>query len=175
VLRLPQLDGGDLGFIVLIRLAMPRRSSTDNIVPLKTAKKRPDPPDRMTAAESRIWRAFVDDAPGGWFGPAAQVLLRQVVTTVVAADRHARRLRQMAAEGAPLETELMVQKAHRDATKAMIVGMTSLRLTPRSRVDIGVARHAFAVAPAPGLKPWDIEASGEIEDAPEGSDAGPAA
>jgi hypothetical protein len=147
-------------------MAMPRKPASDNIVPLRTARKRPSPPDRMTASESSIWRALVDAAPGQWFDPAAQVLLRQVVAQVTAADRHVRRLRQRAVKGAPLEAVLAVEKAHRDAMKAVITGMTALRVTPRSHVELRAARSAFAHAPSPGLKPRDIEAEAEeVEEA----------
>jgi hypothetical protein len=153
---------------------MPRRSSTDNIVPIAGAKTRPEPPDRMTRAEGEIWRAMVDSSPQRWFDPAAQVLLRQVVAQVTAADRHVRRLRQMAAKGAAIEAVLAVEKAHRDCMKAVVVGMTSLRVTPRSRVELKVAGRAFASAPLPGLKPWDIEAEAEEIEAG-GPDADPPA
>jgi hypothetical protein len=139
---------------------MPRKSGSDNIIPLP-GKGRPSPSDKMTAEEQRIWRAFTDSTPQRWFDPAAQVLLRQVVAQVTAADRHARRLRQMAAKGAPLEAVLAVEKAHRDCMKAVVVGMTSLRVTPRSHVELRAARSAFANASSPGLKPWDIEAEAE--------------
>jgi hypothetical protein len=124
----------------------------------------------MTRTEQDIWRAFVDDSPQRWFGPAAQVLLRQVVAQVTAADRHVRRLRQMAAKGAPVEAVLAIEKAHRDCMKAVILGMTSLRVTPRSHVELRAARSAFGGAPMPGLKPWEIEASSEEFSEPEDAD-----
>jgi hypothetical protein len=129
----------------------------------------------MTAEEQRIWRAFTDSSPQRWFDPAAQVLLRQVVAQVTAADRHVRRLRQMAVKGAPVEAVLAIEKAHRDAMKAVIAGMTSLRVTPRSHVELRAARSAFAHAPSPGLKPWDIEADAEdVVETRKAEDADPA-
>jgi hypothetical protein len=107
---------------------MPRKSSSDNIVRLPG--RRPPPPDKLTASEQRIWKALVDSAPGGFYNEAAQLLLRHVVAQVGIADRHAQRLRQLAASGGPLEMEIVIEKAHRDAVKGMIVGMTALRATP---------------------------------------------
>jgi hypothetical protein len=110
----------------------------------------------MTQAEQKSWRAIVDASPDGFLDGAAQLLLRQVVAEIAVADRHAERLRRMAAsrQGVALEDELAIGRAHRDVVKSIIAGMTALRATPRSRVRPRDAARQFDRSPS-GPRPWD--------------------
>ena len=149
---------------------MPRRSSEDlNIVRLP-GKGRPEPPSKLTQAESRAWRAIVDSSPDRWLDPAGQLILRRVVAEIAVAERHEERLRRIAETGGDLEAELEVSRAHRDTTKSIVAGLTSLRATPRSRMESRNARDAFARAPS-GRRPWDIEAQATEADEADNGDA----
>jgi hypothetical protein len=136
---------------------MPRRSSEDLNIFRLPGKGRPEPPSKLTQAESRAWRAIVDSSPDRWLDPAGQLILRRVVAEIAVAERHEERLRRIAEAGGDLEAELEVARAHRDTTKSIVAGLTSLRATPRSRMESRNARDAFARAPS-GRRPWDIEA-----------------
>jgi hypothetical protein len=142
---------------VISFLPMPRRSRTDlNVVPLP-GRGRPEPPKDLTSAEQRVWRNIVDSSPDRWFDPAGQELLGLVVTQVVAAKEHAGRFRRIRSQGGPIEDELMILKAHRDATKIVIAGMAALRVSPQSRTRPGQAATAHAAGPG-GPKPWNWRA-----------------
>jgi hypothetical protein len=123
---------------------------------LLPGRGRPEPPPKLNETEQRAWRAIVDASPDGFLDGAAQLLLRQVVAEIAVADRHAERLRRMAAsrEGVALEDELAIGRAHRDVVKSIIAGMTALRATPRSKVRPRDAGRAFDRAPS-GPRPWD--------------------
>jgi hypothetical protein len=136
---------------------MPRRSSADlNIVRLP-GRGRPAPPRSLSQTEQQTWRAIVDSSPGGFLDGAAQVVLRRVITQVSIAERHEERLRRIAESGGDLESELEIAGAHREASKAIISGLTALRATPRSRMESRDARNTFKHSPR-GRRPWDIEA-----------------
>jgi hypothetical protein len=150
---------------------MPRRSRTDlHVVPLP-GRGRPESPKDLTAAEQRVWRNLVDSSPDRWFDRAGQERLGLVVTQVVAAKEHAERLPRIRATSASFEDELLVLKAHRDATKIVMAGMAALRVSPQSRTRPGQAATAHASGPG-GPKPsnWRAEivapgSSGTIGDA----------
>jgi hypothetical protein len=141
---------------------MPRKPPDHlNLVPLP-GRGRPEPPKDLTQIEQRVWRNLVDSSPDRWFDPAGQELLGLILTQIVAAKEHASRLRRIRASRAPIEDELMILKAHRDATKLAIAGMQALRVTPQSRTRPGQAATAHAAGPG-SPKPWDWRA--EITDA----------
>ena len=136
---------------------MSRKPPTDTDGPklvVLPGRGRPEPPEKLTQAEQKAWRAVVDASPDGFLDGAAQLVLKHVVTQLSVADRHAERLRRMVTTGGELEDELEVAKAHREAMKAVIAGMTTLRVTPRSRIRIRTAGNAFAASPS-GRRPWD--------------------
>jgi hypothetical protein len=142
---------------------MPRKPPEHlNLVPLP-GRGRPEPPKDLTQVEQRVWRNIVDSSPDRWIDPAGQELLGLVVTQIVAAKEHAGRLRRIRSQGAPIEDELMILKAHRDCAKLVIAGMQALRVTPQSRTRPGAAATAHAAGPG-ALKPWDWRA--EIADPP---------
>lgn len=136
---------------------MPRKPPSDGDTPrlvLLPGKGRPGPPPKMSASEQAAWRAIVDASPERYLDGASQLLLRQVVTQITVADRHAERLRRMTQHPADLEAEIVVAKAHRDALRAITAGMTALRATPRARQASRDAGRVFDRSPA-GPRPWD--------------------
>jgi hypothetical protein len=136
---------------------MPRRSSEDVNVVRLPGRGRPEPPAKLTQAESRAWRTIVDSSPDGFIDGAGQLLLKRIVAQIAVAERHEERLRRIAEAGGDLEDELEVSRAHCDVAKSIIVGLTALRATPRARMESRNARDAYARAPS-GRRPWDIEA-----------------
>jgi hypothetical protein len=151
---------------------MPRKSKTDYLKVVSLRGPRPEPPSSLDAAEARSWWAIVDATPNGFLDSAAQLLLREVVAQVAVADRHAERLRGLAAQPADhFETEREVAKAHRDAMAAIIAGMTTLRATPRSRLRPRDAGRTFdRELPAGHRRPWEARApliEGEAADGDE--------
>jgi hypothetical protein len=76
---------------------MPRKSKADHLKVVSLRGPRPEPPSSLDAAVARSWWAVVDAAPDGFLDGAAQLILRQVVAQVAVADRHAERLRALAA------------------------------------------------------------------------------
>jgi hypothetical protein len=136
---------------------MPRKSRDHlTLVPLP-GRGRPEPPKDLTAIEQRVWRNIVDSSADRWIDPAGQELLGLVVTQIVAAKEHAGRLRRIRSQGAPIEDELMILKAHRDCAKLVIAGMQALRVTPQSRTRPGAAATAHAAGPG-APKPWNWRA-----------------
>lgn len=131
---------------------MPRKSSGDNVIPL-LGKERPKPPPKLTAFEQQVWRSVVD-SPGGFLDGAGQLVLHGVVAQAGVLSRHAERLRRIASIGGGFEDEDEVAKAHRDAFRAIVNGLTALRATPRARMEARAARNAFEAAPS-GPRPWD--------------------
>ena len=139
---------------------MPRKSKADHLKVVSLRGPRPEPPSSLDAAEARSWWAIVDAAPDGFLDGAAQLILRQVVAQVAVADRHADRLRALAALPEDhFETELAVARAHRETLAAVIQGMTTLRATPRSRVRPRDAGRTFdRLPPAGARRPWETRA-----------------
>jgi hypothetical protein len=148
---------------------MPRRSSADLSVIRLPGKGRPEPSPKLSQAEQRDWRAIVDSTPDRWLDPAGQLIFQRLVTQIGVTERHEQRLRQIAEAGGPLEAELEVARAHRDASKAVVAMMTALRATPRARTRPRGAESAFARAPS-GQRPWDIEAQATVTGASETED-----
>ena len=139
-----------------------------DIVPLP-GRRRPDPPGHLDAVEQRAWRAIVDASPDQWIDGAGQQILRRVVSQLSVCERIETRLRRLGQSDAELELELALAKAHREAMKASIYGMTALRATPRSRMASRNARTAFEASPR-GRRPWEIRA--RVVSDPRGDDDG---
>jgi hypothetical protein len=139
---------------------MPRKSRADHLKVVSLGRPRPEPPKALDEAEVRSWRAIVDAAPDGFLDSAAQLILRQVVAQVAVADRHAERLRALAALPEDhFETEVTIARAHRETVAAIIQGMTTLRATPRSRVRPRDAGRTFDRLPPAGAgRPWESRA-----------------
>ena len=51
-----------------------RRSATAITVVPDARMRRPDPPDRLTAAEKAIWREITEKVRGNWFYSSEQLL-----------------------------------------------------------------------------------------------------
>jgi hypothetical protein len=139
---------------------MPRKANADHLKVVSLGPPRLEPPEALDAAEARIWRSVVDAAPGGFLDSDAQLILRQVVCQIAVADRHAERLRALAAQPEDrIEAELVLVEAHRKAMAAVITGMTTLRATPRSRIRPRDAGRTLERLPAAGAtRPWETRA-----------------
>jgi hypothetical protein len=145
---------------------MPRRSAPDlTIVPLIPGKGRPEPPKDLEPAEARAWNDIIDAMPSQWVDTAGQVVLRRVAAQVAAAERLEDRLRKLAAnddDPEALEAEKVVAAMHRETSKAIVVGLTALRATPRSRLSTrDGGRRAERRLNA--FRPWEIVAK-KVED-----------
>jgi hypothetical protein len=139
---------------------MPRRSAADlSIVPLLPGKGRPEPPKALDQIEARAWNDVTDALPDRWLDPAGQLVLRRTVTQVAIAERLESRLRRLALmdfDPEALEAAKAVAAMHRETAQAVILGLTALRATPRSRMAAREGRSRFERAGA--LRPWNIVA-----------------
>lgn len=139
---------------------MPRRSSADlSIVPLIPGKGRPEPPRALDPIEARAFRDVVDAMPGQWLDAAASLILRRTVTQIAIAERIEARLRRLARledEPEALAAEAALAVHHREAARAVILGLTALRATPRSRMAPreGLSRFERGAS----SRPWEIVA-----------------
>ena len=98
--------------------------------------------------------------PDRWLDPAGQLVLRRTVTQVAIAERLEERLRRLARwTTIPrlLEAEKAVAAMHRETAKAVLLGLTALRATPRSRMAPREGRNRFERG-AGALRPWNIVA-----------------
>jgi hypothetical protein len=140
---------------------MPRRPPPDlTIVPLVPGKGRPEAPKTLDPVEARAWNDTIDALPGQWVDPAGQLLLRRVAAQAAIAERletRLRRLGEMADTAETLEAEKVMATMHRDALKAMVVGLDALRATPKARMAARESRSRFEGA-AMRSRPWDITA-----------------
>jgi hypothetical protein len=142
---------------------MPRRSSSDDdmtVVSLLPGKGRPEPPAGLDTAETRAWRDVIDSLPAQWLDPAGQAILRGVVAEIALCDRLAERLRQFA--DAPVDEETLAAEKqiavmHRDALRAVSLGLGTLRATPQSRMLSREGRNRFERG-ASRSRPWEIVA-----------------
>jgi hypothetical protein len=140
---------------------MPRRSAADlSIVPLVPGNGRPEPPKALDQAEARAWNDVVDALPDRFLDPAGQLVLRRTVTQVAIAERLEDRLRRLALmddDLEVLEAEARIAAMHRETAKAVILGLTALRATPRSRMAARESRSRFERS-AGSFRPWNIVA-----------------
>jgi hypothetical protein len=148
---------------------MPRRSAADlSIVPLLPGKGRPEPPKALDQIEARAWNDAIDALPDRWLDPAEQLVLRRTVTQVAIAERLEGRLRRLALmedDSEALEAEKAVAAMHRETAKAVILGLSTLRATPRSRMAARESRSRFERG-AGGVRPWNIVAKKSDGQAP---------
>jgi hypothetical protein len=137
---------------------MSRPSKADLRVVSLPGRGRPEPPEQLDDAETRAWQAIVDASPDGFLDGAGQLILRQVVTQVALGERHARHLRKMAEAGVDdVEAEITIGRAHAEAMKNTVHGMTALRATPKSRMRSRDSARAFDRSPS-GRRPWEVRA-----------------
>jgi hypothetical protein len=140
---------------------MPRRSDADlSIVPMLPGKGRPAPPKELDQIEAHAWNDVVDALPAQWFDAAAQIVLRRLVSQIAIAERLEARLRRLAMmldDPEALEAEQALARAHREAGKAVVHGLTALRATPRSRMAARESRSRFERG-AGVFRPWEIVA-----------------
>ena len=140
---------------------MPRRSAADlSIVPMLPGKGRPEPPKALDQIEARAWNDVIDGLPDRLIDPAGQLVLRRTVTQIAIAERLEDRLRRLALlddDPKALEAEKAVAAMHRETAKAVILGLTALRATPRSRMAAREGRSRFERG-AGALRPWNIVA-----------------
>jgi hypothetical protein len=140
---------------------MPRRSAADlSIVPLVPGKGRPEPPKALDQTEARAWNDVIDALPDRFLDPAGQLILRRTVTQVAIAERLEDRLRRLAGMGddpEALEAEARIAAMHRETAKAVLIGLTALRATPRTRMAPREGRSRFERG-AGAFRPWEIVA-----------------
>jgi hypothetical protein len=129
-------------------------------VPMLPGKGRPAPPKALDLMERRAWRDIVDALPDRWLDPAGQLVLRRTVSQIAIAERLEARLRRVALladDPEALEAEQLFARAHREAAKAVVHGLTALRATPRSRMAAREGRSRFERGAA-AFRPWEIVA-----------------
>ena len=132
---------------------MARKSSADlAVVPLQGGG-RPPPTAHLDATEQTVWRAVVDASPAYAIDPAAQLILRRLVAQAALCERHEARLRALRAQDQDQgeDAEALVT-AHAAAAKVVLVLLTSLRATPRSKTRVREA--ASKAARVPVDQPW---------------------
>jgi hypothetical protein len=137
---------------------MPRRSQADiSILSLVPGKGRPVPPRDLDQAEARAWRDVVDAMPAQWLDPAGQLVLRRIAAQIALAERLEGRLRRLGELGEDpdaMEAERLAAAAHRQATKTIVLGLSTLRATPRSRMAAREGRSRFERSA--GSRPWEV-------------------
>jgi hypothetical protein len=108
-----------------------RRSATAITVVRDARMRRPDPPDRLTAAEKAIWREITEKVRGNWFYSSEQLL--EVYVSTLAQQRQLQDFLQQVEPGSERYIELMRLQLGVTALAGNLA--TKLRLTPRSTVD----------------------------------------
>jgi hypothetical protein len=145
---------------------MPRRSAADiSIVPLLPGKGRPEPPKTLDPIEAQAWHDVVDSLPGHWLDPAGQLVLQQVVAQIALSQRLALRLRQLREaedDDEALQVEAQIATQHQAALRSTVIGLTSLRATPRSRANHRESQAKFA-RNVGARRPWEISATTKME------------
>jgi hypothetical protein len=137
---------------------MPRKSAAALRITRIPGKGRPETPQGLDPTSAKEWRDVVDFVARGFFDGAAQVLLRRVVAQVRMARRFEDRLLALAADHEDhIEAELALTAAHGRVTTNIIRGLTSLRVTPRSRAPPRDVGRTFARSPS-GRRPWELRA-----------------
>jgi hypothetical protein len=93
--------------------------------------QRPEPPDRLTAAEKAIWRDITEKVRGGWFHSSEHLL--EAFVRMVSQLQEIHGALQQVEVGSERYTELM--RLELGVTSLAGNLATKLRLTPRSTVD----------------------------------------
>jgi hypothetical protein len=107
--------------------------------------QRPEPPERLTAAEKAIWREITEKVRGGWFYSSERLLEAYVCT--LAQQQRIQGSLQRVEVGSERYMELL--RLQLSVTSLIANLATKLRLTPRSTVD----RYTPKVVSSGG-KPW---------------------
>jgi hypothetical protein len=146
---------------------MPRRAAADlSIVPMVPGKGRPEPPAALSPAEARAWRDVVDALPDKWLDAAGQLILRRLTAQTAIAERlegRLRRLSELPDSSETMEAERTIAAMHRETTKTIVVALTTLRATPRSRMAAREGRSRFERG-AGVFRPWEIVAKKADDD-----------
>lgn len=134
-----------------------RKSQADlGVVPIGPRIGRPSPPEDLTDAQKREWRAIVAALPADWFGQESLPVLADYC-------RHAERSRKLSAlldrvdvkemlnDGNFAEYDKVASAAERE-TRAVLACARALRLTHQARYDAAKAGRAMS---ARGAAPVD--------------------
>jgi hypothetical protein len=108
--------------------------------------RRPEPPERLTAAEKVIWREITEKVRGGLFYSSEHLLEAYVCT--LAQQQQIQGFLQQIEPGGERYIELMRLQLSVTALAGNLA--TKLRLTPRSTFD----RYAIKAVPSQP-RPWD--------------------
>jgi len=137
-----------------------RKSQADLATPTPlgalTEQARPDADYSLSDEAAEVWRAVVDNLPGGWIEPAALPVLSAYCRTTVALRRIGQLIHQAEFAPGPLDlseyTTLLREHARQSQTLKTLA--TSLRLTPQTRLRAETAgRRSDNFRPGP--RPWD--------------------
>jgi hypothetical protein len=122
-----------------------RRSATAITVVPDARMRRPEPPDRLTAAEKATWREITEKVRGNWFYSSEHLL--EVYVCTLAQQRQLQGFLQQVEPSSKRYIELM--RLQLSVTTLASNLATKLRLTPRSTVD----RYTPKVVPS-SPRPW---------------------
>jgi hypothetical protein len=114
-------------------------------VPIDARARRPERPERLTAAEKAIWREITEKVRGGWFYSSEHLLEAYVCT--LGQWQQLQGCLQQVEPGSERYIELM--RLQLSVTTLAGNLATKLRLTPRSTVD----RYTPKVVPS-SPRPW---------------------
>lgn len=139
---------------------MPRVSKEALSVVTGLPGQRPQPPARLRAEASEIWREIVGTKPHDWFNPDTHDLLEAYCGAVVAHRRLAAQMatftaKKLSTAEALIRYDRLTKMADRQV-RVMASIATKLRLTNQSRYTPQAASTAAKKARA-GAKPWESD------------------
>jgi hypothetical protein len=127
------------------------------IVRVSPPVHRPAPPASLTATESKVWRAVVNDAPSGWFTAAQEPLLTAYCRHVVSSDQLAAVINKEGLDASDVISlrrfSRLLMMRHRESSMLMTLA-TKMRLTQQAQMHPRSAGRAFDNANL-GRKPWE--------------------
>lgn len=129
-----------------------RRSAASlSVVPPNVMMRPSAPPNRLSAAEKKIWEETVSRVRPTWFH-SSEALLELFVVTLAQQQQIA-----VAIRGSKTASRrwMTLVRMHLALTQSASNLATKLRLTPRSSID----RKTPKLVPSPGARPWDDDAS----------------
>lgn len=126
-----------------------------SVVPVKPIA-RIEPPDALSDAELKLWRAVVDSKPADWFGEDSAPLLTEYVRAVCHSDELDRVVKSMSSDDKEWATNAkpymdFMRIRDMEAKRAVSIA-TKLRLTQQSRYTPQAASTASKKAGQ--AKPW---------------------
>jgi hypothetical protein len=127
-----------------------RKSIASLTVVSMVGPQRPEPPEELTPAQAKEWRAIVASMPSAYFDAGSLPLLVAYVRHVDTANVIARLLRETDPE---VDLPTYARLATMAASQSKSIGdlATKLRLAQSNRFD--AKKRISAVSPA--AKPWD--------------------